>query len=569
MSKLRYIAYVRKSTESVERQSLSIPAQKRKVKELFPDIKIVKWLEESKSAFTPGRPGFDDMMQDLHSGKADGIVAWHPDRLSRNEVDAAQITYGIRTGIIKDLKFGSYFFDNSPEGIMMLQNVMSHSQYYSSKLSKDVKRGNDEQRKRGWLTGEAIEGYLNARNENGLSFGTIVKDPERWQLRRQMWDLMLTGKYSVPQIAEIANKQWGYKTRGDKRIPSGPISRSSLYNMLNNPRYAGKIPVPNQPGLYEKASYPAMVTIDEFDIVQELLGKRGKGKLTPKKQFKYRGIMFCGECGCVITAEEKTRHFKNGKSMNYIYYHCTHKRPCNQRKNLREVNIEQQYAETLSKYTILPQFKDWALDALAEQNEIESTDFTAILESQNRTIESTHKEVKKLIKMASKELISEDQFLEEKNDLENLIKELEKEREDTKKRADNWYATAEHLFDLAVNGREKFLHGSLEDKRTVLQDLGSNPVILEGKLIITPHPWAVPIEKSYKPLEEEYLRVRTLSEHLQKEPLEAVRSAWLGKRDLFQTFDELNKTDSSLTNITQIKELLEDNNKTNNLGDLS
>jgi len=42
---------------------------------------------------------------------------------------------------------------------------------------------------------------------------------------------------------------------------------------------------------------------------------------------------------------------------------------------------------------------------------------------------------------------------------------------------------------------------------------------------------------------------------------------WLGKRDLFQTFDELNKLDSSLTNITQIKELLEDN-KTNDLRDL-
>ncbi len=531
MNRLRYIAYIRKSTESEERQSLSIPAQKRKIHELFPDIKIVKWIEESKSAFKPGRPLFGDMLQMLKDNETDGIVSWHPDRLSRNEVDAAQITYGLRTGLIKDLKFGSYFFDNSPEGIMMLQGVMSHSQYYSSKLSKDVKRGNDEQRKRGWLTGEAIEGYLNARNEDGLSFGIIVKDPDRWQLRRQMWDLMLTGKYSVPQIAEIANKQWGYKTRGDKKNPSGPISRSSLYHMFNNPRYAGKIPVPGTPGVYEKARYPKMVTPEEFDIVQELLGKRGRDKLTPKKQFKYRGIMFCGECSCVITAEEKTRRFKNGSYKKYIYYHCTHKRPCSQRQNLQEANIEQQFTETLGRYTILPQFKDWALEALAEQNEVESTDFTAILESQNRTIESTHKEVKKLIKMASKELISEDQFLEEKQDLENQIKQLEQEREDTNKRADNWYGTAEHLFDLAVNGRKKFLYGSLEDKRSVLQDLGSNPIILDGKLIITPHPWAVPIEKSYKPIEEEYLRVRTLPEHLQKEPLEAVRSAWLGMRD--------------------------------------
>src|ERR1051326_1017695 len=136
--KIRYIAYVRKSSEEEERQSLSIPAQKRRIKDLFPELKIVKWLEESKSAFTPGREHFGEMMRILQEGEADGIVGWHPDRLSRNEIDAAAITYGLRTGLIKDLKFGSYFFDNSPEGIMMLQNVMSHSQYFSSKLSKDI-----------------------------------------------------------------------------------------------------------------------------------------------------------------------------------------------------------------------------------------------------------------------------------------------------------------------------------------------------------------------------------------------------------------------------------------------
>lgn len=529
MNKLRYIAYLRKSTESVERQSLSIPAQKRKTRELFPDVNVVKWFEESKSAFKPGRADFETMMQILRNNEADGIVSWHPDRLSRNEVDAAVITYGLRTGLIKDLKFGSYFFDNSPEGIMMLQNVMSHSQYYSSKLSKDVRRGNDEQRKRDWLTYRAIEGYMNVRNDGPMNYGIIVKDPERFSLRRQMWDLMLTGKYSVPQVANIANKQWGYTTRGDKRHPAGPVSRNSLYLMFNNPRYAGKIPVPGNLGVYEQASYVPMISEAEFDAVQDILGGRGTRKLKPKKQFSYRGVMFCGECSCAITAEEKTRRFKNGTHRKYIYYHCTHKRPCNQRKNLSEENIEQQYTEKLGKYTILPQFKDWALEALADQNEIESTDFTAVLESQSRAIESKHKEVKKLIGMASRELISEAQFAEEKQDLENQIEELEEEREDTKKRANSWYATAERLFDLAVNGRDKFLNGTLEEKRTVLRDLGQNPVILNGELIITPYPWVVPIENGYKSVEDEYLKVRTLPQHLQKEALEAVRITWLTK----------------------------------------
>jgi FtsZ-binding cell division protein ZapB len=174
------------------------------------------------------------------------------------------------------------------------------------------------------------------------------------------------------------------------------------------------------------------------------------------------------------------------------------------------------------------------------------------LESQSRAIESLHKDVKRLIKMASKELISEDQFSEEKKDLEKQIKDLEEEREDTKKRANNWYATAEHLFDLAVNGRDKFLNGTLEDKQTVLRDLGQHPVILDEKLIIMPHPWAVPIENGYKPIEEEYLRVRSLPEHLQKEALEAVRSTWLGDKNLFQTFNDPIDCD-----VQEIRELLD------------
>jgi len=87
MNEPRYILYMRKSSEDEERQSLSIPAQKRKLDEMFPRIKIVARFEESKSAFEPGRPKFNQMLDMLHSADADGIIAWHPDRLSRNEVE--------------------------------------------------------------------------------------------------------------------------------------------------------------------------------------------------------------------------------------------------------------------------------------------------------------------------------------------------------------------------------------------------------------------------------------------------------------------------------------------------
>lgn len=113
--KIKYFAYARKSTEGEERQAISIESQKDKIKEFFSDLEIVQTFEERHSAFIPyNRPAFKEMIERIQNGEAQGIITWHPDRLSRNEIDAATITYMIRMGQIKDLKFGSYNFDNSP-----------------------------------------------------------------------------------------------------------------------------------------------------------------------------------------------------------------------------------------------------------------------------------------------------------------------------------------------------------------------------------------------------------------------------------------------------------------------
>ncbi|MGH9857309.1 MAG: recombinase family protein, partial [Acidobacteriota bacterium] len=87
------------------------------------------------------------------------IVAWHPNRLSRNEKDSAEVTYRLR-GPLKDLKFCSYNFDNSAEGIMMLQMVMNQSQYESSKQGRDVSRGMKQKASTGERPGVVPTGYM-------------------------------------------------------------------------------------------------------------------------------------------------------------------------------------------------------------------------------------------------------------------------------------------------------------------------------------------------------------------------------------------------------------------------
>jgi site-specific DNA recombinase len=222
MEKLRYAVYMRKSTEEEERQVLSLASQHDKIKERYSDLKIIAEFTESKSAFEPDkRPKFKELLELIDSGKIDGVIAWHPDRLSRNEVDASAITWRIRQGKIKDLRFASGFsFDNSPESMMMLQMTMSQSQYFSAKLSKDIKRGNERKRQDGQLTGKAMEGYLNYRTAlSGRGEASIIKDDERFPLIRKAFDMFLTGEYSVPAILTIMNEEWGYRTTATVPLP--------------------------------------------------------------------------------------------------------------------------------------------------------------------------------------------------------------------------------------------------------------------------------------------------------------------------------------------------------------
>lgn len=86
---IKYASYRRKSTDD-ERQVLSLESQDGEIKTKFKNLKIVDLPSESVSAFKPyKRPVFKQMIEMIEAGKIQGIVAWHPDRLSRNPIDAA------------------------------------------------------------------------------------------------------------------------------------------------------------------------------------------------------------------------------------------------------------------------------------------------------------------------------------------------------------------------------------------------------------------------------------------------------------------------------------------------
>src|SRR5947209_14079807 len=197
---MKYFVYCRKSSEAEDRQVASIESQLSTLKRTFEhssSVEIVQIYQEAFSAKAPGRPRFGEMISRLETGDAEGIIAWAPDRLARNSVDGGQIIYMLDCGKIKDLKFATYTFENNSQGKFMLQIMFGQSKYYSDALSDNVKRGNRTKIEKGWRPNKPPLGYLNDKTTR-----TIVKDPDRFPLVRQMFDLLLTGAYSARRICE-------------------------------------------------------------------------------------------------------------------------------------------------------------------------------------------------------------------------------------------------------------------------------------------------------------------------------------------------------------------------------
>lgn len=518
--KIKYILYARKSSESEDRQVASIESQIDVLKEAAKNdgLEIVAILSESQSAKGPGRPVFNKMLNEIYKGEAHGIICWKLDRLARNPVDGGQINWMLQQGIIKHIKTyeRSYY---PTDNVLMMSVEFGMANQFIRDLSQNTKRGLKTKAERGWYPAFSTLGYIhNPLKRKGEK--EIIKDPERFNLVRKMFDLMLTGNYTPQRILNIATEEWNLRNKSGMKV-----ARSTVYRIFTDPFYYGMFEFPKGSGNWYQGKHEPMISAEEYDRIQLLLGRNGK--LRPKTHtFIYRGLIFCGECGAMVTAEEKIKRQKNGNTHYYIYYHCTkRKNPHCSQKTIEEKELEKQILEVLKNIEVPSEFYDWAIGLLKIESLREVEDRNKIIANLQKSYNACINKIDALIDMRANGEISEEEFTRKKSGLVKEKFRLQELLNDADIRVNKWIEKAEEVFYFAKTARLRFENGSSDEKRGILSTLGSNLLLKDRKLSIS-------IEKPLLFVESAAKEARAIQERL--EPQEILQN----KRTLAEIYSQ-------------------------------
>jgi DNA invertase Pin-like site-specific DNA recombinase len=486
MAKKYYLMYLRKSSESDERQAQSLADQEKDNRALASrlNLDILKTFSESKSSKQPGREEFNKMLALINERQdIKGILAWHYNRLSRNPIDSGTLQWLLQQGLIEEIVTTERTFSAEDSALLMaLEGGMSNQ--FILDLRKAVKRGLDSKIDKGIAPVFAPVGYLNDKNKpKGMR--DIIPHPDYFPLMRKLFEQFMTGGYSVLSLVKIAN-EIGLRNNRGKRI-----SKTSLYCDLQNPFYTGKFMYNGK--MYD-GIHQAMLTESEFLLIQDII--HGNSKPRPQKplDFPLNGFVKCGECGMSFVGERHIKQYKNGSSHEFRHYRCTKKSQntkCGQ-KYIKVAELEKQVAEYLTRVEIDSEYGEWAAY------------WCNYLTEQERTVREAHKsslqkvygdavikidsllDLKISTRNANGSLLSEGDYQVKR---EKLIIERDKAKEDLEKldkQSDEWDEMTVKTFDFATKAKQKFETGDTETKKLILRGIGSYLTLTDGILNVQP-----------------------------------------------------------------------------------
>ncbi len=468
---MKSILFCRVSSKEQEAEGYSLPSQEKFLKDYaekkgFEIDKVFSISESASGKYQ--RKLFDEMLKYVKKNDIKIIVCEKVDRLTRNFKDAISINEWLDEEIERQVhlvKDSLILHKDSRSQEKLNWNIrILFAQNQVDNLSEEVKKGLNEKAEQGWYPGSHKRGYKTI-GETKHKTWVIDSSPESMApFIKKAFELYADNVgYSPKKIREVMFNE-GWKQKNGK-----PIPLSNIYFILNDIFYCGKF---IWKGKVCNGNHKPIISEELFERVQKKLKMKNHSKYRTHDHL-YRGMMFCEECGCSITAEIQKGH---------TYYHCTHFKNCSQKKHTREEAINSQIITFLDEVTPM---ETETIETVAETLRASHTEEIAyhnqVISGLNRRYQALQERLDTLYIDKLDKRITPEKW-------EELDARFRKELEDTKQEITrhehsgiNYFELGANILKLSLKLKETYQENYLpERKRRLLQIVFSNLFLKDG-----------------------------------------------------------------------------------------
>lgn len=465
------ILYCRVSSKEQEDRGYSLEAQEKLLKDyaLRNDLEMAKIFKISESASGKQiRKTFNEMLNFVRKGKINIILCEKIDRLTRNLKDGAVISDWVSSDDNKQVHFVK-------ENFVVSKNTRAHenlvwdmkvaiARFYTNNLSEEVKKGQKAKIEAGWIPCGNKFGYKTV-GEKGHK--THVLDEKIAPFVKRAFELYNSGNYTIKRLVDTLYKE-GLRSRGNKKV-----GHSSIHKILADPFYTGIMLWNNEE--YE-GKHETIVPEDLFDEVQEKLKRKFKVGHIKKHFHAFKGLIKCGECGCLITWETQKGHH---------YGRCKGFKPCTQKGYIRQEKIEEMLNSAFEKIKPASQkVLDWIKQALKESHKDKKGYSGNTRENLNQALELVEKRIDKIYDDKIDGVITPEYYNKRYKEFKSEKTKILKQLNETENKVNNYYEVGVEIHELAFNAQKLYNseNAGPEEKRTLLNKIFADMSLKDKKL---------------------------------------------------------------------------------------
>lgn len=342
--------YARLSRDDGDKlESDSITNQKALIRDFLskhPEIYVVsEKTDDGYSGVNFDRPAFQEMMDEIRSGKVNCVVVKDLSRFGRNYIEAGNYIervfpfMGVRFIAIND-SYDSRDKNQSDSLIIPFKNLINDA--YCKDISVKIRSQLEIKRKKGQFIGAfAVYGYLKDEEDHNR----LVIDTYASEVVRAIFKWKLEGM-SQGRIADKLNMQGvlcpmeykislGMKVQTNFRVHKKAMwSPVSVTRILTNEIYTGVLvqgksgtpnykvkkvmPKDEEEWIRVEDSHPAIVTKRNFDTVQKIMQRDIRIAPAEETVYPFSGYLKCADCGQNMVR----KHYTAGDK-EYTYFICS------------------------------------------------------------------------------------------------------------------------------------------------------------------------------------------------------------------------------------------------------